>query len=165
MGCYGGASLSWGVFHLKEVVDLAIQYVGEGKFVEMLKADGSESVRKLGEDWERTKRKLRNFDFLLNRCKGYYEKIEKKDFGKINSTDCEEFIEYAESVSLIKPYIFSLFMFILKTSALQRQSIPSDAWKIAEYSSLKKLDVSRRRPQLIQESTPTTDVRDSGSEQ
>ncbi len=151
-GAFGGSSMGNDIYYLKEFVDLCIQDFGEDNVVEMLKNDNSPNSRnynRIAENWKSVKIKMKRLDVWLNKAKGYFDKVEKKDYTKINDKDVREFLRYSRRIPLIKPDLYSLAIFLVKNSPLQKQTIPSEAWKVLEHTNLKKLDIGRRIPEAI----------------
>ena len=152
LGAFGSSTIGNDLYYLKEFVDLGIQDFGEDRIVEMLKADESKNSRRcreLGENWKMVSKRLKYFDIALNKSKGFYDKVEKKDFSKIDDKDVKNFLRLARKISLIKQDIYTLAIFLIKNSPLQKQTIPSEAWKILEHTDMKKLDIGKRVPQPI----------------
>jgi hypothetical protein len=152
LGAFGSSIFGNDLYFLKEFVDLGIQDFGEERVIEMLKNDNSPNSKRckeIAENWEDVKRDFRIFDIRLTRAKGFYDKIEKKDFSKINDKDVEEFMGYSKRISFIKEDIYTLAVFLIRNSPLQKQTIPSDAWKVLEHSGLKKLESGNKTPQPL----------------
>lgn len=154
LGAYGSSSLGNDIYYLKEFVDIFIQDFGEEKVIEMLKNDtssNSKRCKELAENWKDFKTDWRYFDRALNRAKGYFDKIENKDFSKISEDNVRDFGRYARYVPLIKEDLYTLVVFFIRNSPIQKKTIPLDAWKVLEHSHLKKIDAGRRPPKLIEE--------------
>ena len=125
------------IYRLKEYVDLSINDFGEERVVEMLKKDeghNSKRCKEIGENWEHVKKKLILFDKRLSQAKVFYDKIEKKEFKKISDKNVRDALKMAKKIPLIKPDIYTLAIFFMKNSSLQRMSIPSEAFKVMERS-------------------------------
>lgn len=131
------SSLGNDIYYLKEVVDMLLNEIGEDKVVDMLKQDDSENKKKnnkLGEEWDKFKKSWKRLDILLSEVKPVYDLIENKKFDKINKENEREFIKKSKKISLLRQDVYTLFVFLIKSTNLQRYSIPSDAWKIIERS-------------------------------
>ena len=114
LGAFGTSTMGNDLYYLKEFVDMCIQDFGEEKIVEMLKKDKSlnmKNCRRIGENWEKVKRDLNKFDVHVSRAKGFFDKIEKKDFKKMGDEDTQAFLGYTKKVPLIKIDIYCLFVF------------------------------------------------------
>ena len=152
LAAFGSSYLGNDLYYLKEVVDIVWQTFGDEKVIEMLKNDNSpnsKKCRKLAEDWDKLKIRWRKFDKVLNLTKIHWDKIEKKNPLSPAKDDVRAFARYASKIPLIKEDLYTLFDFFMKNSPLSRKTIPSDAWKVLEHSELKKIDATRRSPDVI----------------
>jgi len=149
LGIYCSGYLGNDIYYLKEFVDIFINEIGENKVVEMLKNDNSENSKRcnlIGDNWDNFKSKMLKFDILLGKAKGFYDKIENKKFTKVTEKDVKEFMRLVKKIPLIKQDLYTIMIFLIKNTTLQRMSIPPDAFKILEHLGMKKMDLTKPKP-------------------
>jgi hypothetical protein len=149
LGMFCTSSLGNDIYHLKEVVDMLLNEIGEERVVDELKKDESENKKKnkeLGDNWEKFKKKFDRMDVLLSDIKATYDLIENKKFSKITKENEREFIRKNKKIALFKQDIYTLFVFLIKATSLQRMTINSESFKVLERSYKVIGAVPSRRP-------------------
>jgi len=125
---------------------------------ELIHAYEEQEVKKLweasGGNWDKLQKQLRKLHFLTSKTKGYFDMIEDKRFAQLSKEQEKkrDFIRSVAKISLIKYDLYKLLVLLIKNSTIQRQTIPSEAFKILEHAGYRKLTPDQRRPQ---EQTPT----------
>lgn len=145
---FGSSYFGNDVYALKEFVDVCMNEVGVEKLIEMLKMDEGENKernRYLGNNWEKIQLRLNKFDKMVSIAKPLYDKVENKKFTKISEKDVKDAIRASSKISIIKQDVYTLAVFLIKNSTLQRMTVPSDAWKILERTH-KIIGAPQRRP-------------------
>ena len=146
-GMFCSTYLGNDLYYLKEYVDMAINDLGEEKVIEMLKnndGDNKKRCNEIGNDWDNFRKKLNKFDRLLNKTKGFYDKIEDKKFTKINERDIKEFMRLCMKLPLIKQDLYTLAVFLINNTSLHRMTVPTEAFKILEHKHFRKIDLSKK---------------------
>lgn len=146
---YGATYLGNDLFYLKEFVDLCIQDLGEEETKqELIDYQGSneKKLNKIGKDWDDFLLRYKAFGRKIIEAKGFYDKIEKKDFTKIESKDVLDFLGLSKRIPLIQDEIYALAIFFLKMSRVKDNTIQEAEWKVLEHSGLKKIEVRPKRP-------------------
>jgi hypothetical protein len=138
LGCYSATYLGNDLYFLIEAIHL-------------LKSDiGEEFARKewesRGKSWEKTMKILQRAEKKTNEVKAYYDPIEDKKFDKRDKEIKPKkfYTKTASKIPLLSPEVYDLFVFLVKCSTLQRQTIPSDAFKILEHAGYKKIELAKK---------------------
>jgi len=127
------------IYYLKEFIDLMINVIGEQEVVRLLmidKSNNSEVNKKIGENWNKQKgikNSLKKLDKIIEQTKSAYDLLEDKSLKKKEKADYSRLVNKANKISLIKPEIYSLFVFLVNCTSLQRMTIPQDYFKILEH--------------------------------
>lgn len=136
---FGSSYLGNDIYYMKEFIDLMINIVGEDKLIELLKNDDSDNKKRnneIGKNWNEpfgTKRKLIEFDIIVEKTKASYDILEDKTLNKIKDLKYEDFINKAKKIPAIKPDLYSLFVFLINCSSIQRMTIKPEWYKILEH--------------------------------
>jgi len=148
---FGSTYLGNDLFYLLEFIDLCLEDLGEDNVVEMLKTDNSQNKKRLnqiGENWNKFSRQYAGIKSDVVKSKVYYDKIEKKDFSKIDSADVQIFLRCSKRIQLIQKEIYALAIFLLAHSKIRGQTVKDTDFKVLENTGLKKLEVVPRRAML-----------------
>ena len=127
------------LYYLKEFVDLMINVIGEEELILLLKNDKSNNSKRnklIAEKWNKPngiKNSLKKFDKLIEQTKSAYDLLEDKSLKKKDKPDYFKLISKAKKISIIKPDIYSLFVFLVNCTSLQRMTIPQEYYKILEH--------------------------------
>lgn len=141
LGIYSSSYLANDIYYLIETINLLLPDIGED-FI-------SKKYKEQGKDWEKTKKNLDKLNKLVIKVKIHYDAIEDKKFSKIAKKDPERilqrfFIKTASKIALAQRELYDLFVFLVKLSTIQRQQIPSEAFKILEHIGFKKIDLTKK---------------------
>ena len=145
LGMYSSSYLGNDIYFLIEAINLMVSDVGE----EFLK----EELKKENKDWDEIKKKLDILNKQIMKVKIFYDPIQDKKFEKksvdkeINKTQAmfkKFFIKTASKISIKQRDLYDLFVFLVKNTTIQRQQIPSEAFKILEHTGFRKIDLSKR---------------------
>jgi hypothetical protein len=135
------------IYYLKEFIDIGLSIIGEEKAIEMLKK-GNSAEKLLGENWNKAngvKKQLIKLDKIIEKTKNAYDLLEDKTMKK-NEKDYKIFADRCKKVSLIKPELFTLFVFLINNTTLKNGNIPSDYYKILEHKGFRAVgELDRRR--------------------
>ena len=130
-----------------------ISDVGEEFLIKLYKEEGK--------DWNDVKRKLSELNRLVIETKTFYDPIIDKKFDRreINENRVQKmfkkyFVKTASKISLIQRDLYDLFVKLVKSTTIQRQTIPSEAFKVLEQTSFRKIDMTRRPPPQSYENPP-----------
>jgi len=141
-GMYASSYLGNDIYFLMEAINLLISDLGEEYVRKRLKDEGK--------DWNEMKEKLDKLNKLANEVKIFYDPITDKKFDRkeINLTKVQamfrrHFIRTASKLSLMQRDLYDILVFLVKSSSIQRQTIPSDAYKIIE-RGYGKIDLSKK---------------------
>lgn len=154
-GMFASSILGSDIYYLKEYIDLAINEIGEENFVKLLKEDDSENksrTNQIGNNWEKVKISLNKFDVLLNKTKGFYDKLEDKAYKKVNEKNIKDFLKQAKRIPLIKQDIYTLAVFLVRNTSLRLATIPPEAFKVLDLAKYQKMDFTKRPIGQTQES-------------
>lgn len=124
------------IYYMKEFIDLMINVFGEEELLKLLKNDKSKLNKKIGEDWNKPKgmkKSLKNFDKLIEQTKSAYDLLEDKSLKKKGTPDYTKLMSKAKKIPAIKPDVYSLFVFFINNTSLQRMTIPQEYYKILEH--------------------------------
>ena len=152
LGLYCSERLSIDQYYLMEAINLLISDVGED-YIE-------ERYNKQGKNWKEIKEKLATLNKLLSKSKTFYDAIKDKKFGK-KTSDADEtqlmferyFKKTASKISLMQRDLYDLFVFLVKETTLQRQQIPSEAFRILEHLNYRT--IGKPHPTPPSTTTPT----------
>lgn len=142
LGNYASTYNGNDIYYLVKYIYIQMNQLGE-EFVK-------EEWEKRGHNWERTKKNLLKMDKKATEVKSFYDTIEDKRFDLKDKEKVikKYYMETASKIPLISQEIYELFIFLVKLSSIQRQTIPPECFKILEHSKFKSLDMTRR-PQNI----------------
>ncbi len=135
---FGGSTLGNDIYYMKEFVDMMINIIGEERLVNLLLKDASENKtlnNRIGKDWfipSGMKRKLVKFDKLVDETKRAYDILDTNDLKKKDTPDYKTFLDNAENISMIKPDLYSLFVFVISCSSIQKMNIRSEDFKVMQ---------------------------------
>lgn len=146
LGCYASTYMGNDLYFLIEAIHLLKSDIGE----EFAKKEWELK----GKSWEKTMKILQKAEKKANEVKAYYDPIEDKKFDKKDKEIKPKkfYTKTASKIPLLSPEIYDLFVFLVKTSTLQRQTIPSDAFKILEHVGYKKIELAKK-------TTPQTPIK------
>lgn len=135
LAMWGSSNLGNDIYYLKEFIDMMINVIGEDKLVKMLQEDKSTNATRtnyLGNNWLKVKKKLKEFDEIVEKSKSAYDLLEDKTMKK-KDKDLSVFNEKAKKIPMIKEDVYTLFIFLISNTSLNIRTIPSEFWKILEY--------------------------------
>lgn len=150
---YASTKLGDDLFYLNEFIQICFTELGENNIVELLKNnDGANKDRlnKIGNNWASFMKHYRKVNDSVSKAKVLYDRIENKTFSKIESKDEKNFLNFMKNLNLIQQDFYSLAVFLLEISPIRGQTITSQDWKLVENLGLKKLEVTPRRPMLME---------------
>jgi len=143
------------IYYMKEFVDIMINVVGEDEIIKLLKNDKSNNSsvnNKIGNDWHKSigiKKSLSKFDKLVEQTKSAYDLLEDKSLKKKEKPDYKNFTNKSKNITAIKPNLYSLFVFLITCTSLNRMSIPQEYYKILEHRGNKPmLGMDKKRVEL-----------------
>jgi len=156
---FASSHLSNDLYFLKEFIDLMINVVGEEELIALLKKDdGTNSKRnnEIAKNWNKPngiKKTLKKFDKLIEQTKSVYDLIEDKSLKKKEKSDYSKLTSKAKKISVIKPDIYSLFVFLVNCTSLNRMTIPQEYYKILEHRGNKPIQGFDKK-RVISSETP-----------
>lgn len=118
-------------YHLNGFAHYLFNIIGEKKLLEQMNKDESENkdrIKGLSKNWDNFLKKWKKFDKLITKAKGYWDKIENKDFKKITDKDLREYCKYAKYIPLIIDDLMTLTIFMISKTSIKRMSVPNYAW-------------------------------------
>ena len=143
LGMYSSSYLGNDLYFLMEAINLLVATVGDEKLEKFCEEEG--------EKWEDMKDKLDHINKLIVKVKTFYDPIQNKDFDKksINLNNTQKmfkkyFVKTAKKISLYQRDIYKIFIFLVNSTTLQQQTIPSEAFKILEHKGFRKMDLSKK---------------------
>jgi len=155
---YGSSHLGNDTYYLKEFIDLMIGFIGEEKVIELLKEDSSKLNQTIGKNWYKKngmKEKLRVLDEIIEKTKNAYDLIQDKEIlenisHKKTKKHKEEikmkiFKKRFKYLPLIKPELYSLFIFLMNSTSIKYWTIRQDLFKILENKYKKIGQFSKER--------------------
>ena len=144
LGMFASSYLGNDQYFLMEAINLLISDIGE----EYLETE----YKKVGKKWSETKEKLASLNKKITKTKLFYDPIIDKKFNnkltnenKIQSMFKSQFNKYSSKLALIQQELFDIFVFLVNLTTIQRQLIPSEAYKIIEHTGFKTLDLSKNK--------------------
>lgn len=137
LGMYCSTYLGNDLYYLNSVVELIVSYVGK------------DWLKKEYPRYKEAESKLKKLSERLYEVKIWYDAIEDKKFEKKNAEiEIKRFfLRTASKIKLVEHELYSLFIFLVKRTNLQRITIPSEAFKILEHSGFKKLEFDKKKQQ------------------
>ena len=139
------------LYFLKEFVDMMVNVIGEDAVIELLKKNNSgnkTNLNRIGKEWnEQTgmKRKLIKLDKIIEKTKASYDLLDDKTLKK-KDVKYENFKEKAKKISVIKPDLFALFVFLVNSTSISRMTIPQEYFKHLEHRQSRSVgDLDKRR--------------------
>jgi len=151
---FGSSILGNDIYFLKEFIDLMINIIGEETLIEMLKKDNSRNKKinnLLGENWEKPtgmKRTLKKFDMVIEKTKTAYDLLENQEIDKKQkdrTLKYQLFSQKAKKIPVIKPDVYSLFIFLVNNTSIKRMTIPQEYFKILEHKGYRSMDEFDKR--------------------
>ena len=143
LGMYSSERLSVDIYYLLECVNLLIPDLGEDYI--------KKRYEEQGKNWDEIKTRLNKINKYISKVKTFYDPIKDKKFEKsfIDPSKTQlmfkrYFFKTAGKVALIQKELYDLFIFLVKISTLQKQTIPSDAFKIIEHTGFRKIETPKR---------------------
>jgi len=138
LGIYCSERISNDLHPLLEVVDFLISDYGE------------DLLKKNYPNYDETKNKIKKLRKLIAKSKMFYDLIEDKTFKK-KFQDLDGFQAFLNNqfnrsiskIPLIQLDLYKLFVFLVKRSSIQHQTIRSDMFKILEYRDNIRVGVKR----------------------
>ncbi len=130
---FGGSTLGNDVYYMKEFLDMMINIIGEEKLVKLLKDDNSPNkavTNRIGNSWADFKKQLIKFDRKVDETKRAYDTLDTNDFKKKDTPNYKQFLENAENISMIKPDLYALFVFVISCTSIQKMNIRNEDFKI-----------------------------------
>lgn len=143
LGMFCSERLSIDLYYLIEAINLIIPDLGEPYI--------KRKYEEQGKDWEQMKKDLDLINKQLNKAKVFYDALEDKSFKKAEKKDPEKaihhfFIKNVSKIAIMQRKLFDLFIFLIKTSSIQRLQIDSESFKVLEHSNFRKIEAGRRLP-------------------
>jgi len=132
---FGGSTLGNDIYYMKEFLDLMINIIGEDKLIHLLMSDSSNNKsvnNRLGNQWNESKgikNRLKKFDKIVDKTKRAYDCLNSIDIKKKDTKDYKYYIKNAESISMIKPDMNSLLVFIIDNCSIQKMTIKDEDFK------------------------------------
>ena len=143
LGMYCSSYLANDIYFLLESINLMISDIGE-EFVE-------KRYKQEGKDWKKVKVKLEELNKLVIRTKTFYDPIIDKKFDKkeINENKTQSmfkkyFVKTGSKIALLQRDMYDIFIFLVKSTTIQRMTIPSEAFKVLEHSGFRKMDLTKK---------------------
>jgi len=142
LGMFSSSYLCNDLYFLMESINLLMSDIGEDYVVKKYKEQGN--------DWNRTKKKLDDLNKLIVKIKVFYDPITNKKFDKKGDVNPVQvmfkkfFTKTASKVSLMQRDLYDLFIFLIKQTTIQRNQIPTDAFKILEHAQFRKIDMTKK---------------------
>jgi len=133
---FGGSTLGNDVYYLKEFLDMMINIIGEDRLVNLLSNDSAENksvTNRLGKEWYSSKgmrRRLIKFDKRVDDTKRAYDTLDTNDLKKKDTDSYKVFLKNAQNISVIKPDLYALFVFVISCSSIQKMNIRNEDFKI-----------------------------------
>lgn len=137
LGMFGSTYLGNDVYYLYSSVMLMWEHVGE------------KYMKQNYPDWDaRLPKRLAKLSKVVHKCKWAWDLLEDKKFKEIDKEigKKEEIRNYSVKISLLETDLYKLFVFFIKNSNLQRNTIPNDAWKILEHIGKRPFELERKKP-------------------
>lgn len=131
------------LYFLKEFIEVMINVIGEEKLITMLKDDissNSKVNKQIGENWFKSngmKKKLIELDRIIEQTKCAYDLLEDKTLKDTKKPSYKNFIKKCKKVPMIKPELYSLFVFLVNSSSIKRMSINPEYFKVLESRQFK----------------------------
>ena len=149
---FGGSTLGNDIYYMKEFVDMMVNIIGEERLIELLENDTSENkcvTNRIGKEWSESigmKKNLIKFDRLIDETKRGYDVLDTNDLKKKDTINYKQFLENAENISMIKPDLYALFVFVISCSSIQKMNIRSEDFKIFQQRGYRPTgDLNKRR--------------------
>ena len=131
--------------------------------INLMKSDlGEEEIKKeweaMGRNWGKTKKALEKLEKKSIAVKNFYDAIEDKRFEKKDKEiKIKKFyIKTASKIPVLIPEAYDLLVMMIKKTQIQRQTIPSEAFKILEHAGYKKIEIGKKSPQAEKSATSET---------
>ena len=153
LGSYCSERLSVDIYYLMESVNLLVSHIGEEKLKKM--------YQKEGKNWDEIKVKLDQLNKLVTQSKIFYDAIQDKKFERkisdktITKTQAyfrKYFAKTASKISLMQRDLYDLFIFLVKHTTVQQQTIRVEAFKVLEHLGMRKLDTTKKTESTVRES-------------
>lgn len=135
------------IYHFNQFSHYLLNLIGEDKIRKLLVNNNSDNKTKLnaiGNDFDKFKRRWRNFDELITKCKGYWDKIETREFKKITDKDLKDYSRYAQEVPYFLDDLFAITIYMISISSIRNMGFPSDAFQ-NQYSLGRTFKIEKRR--------------------
>lgn len=155
LGLFCSSYMSNDIYFLFNAVNLLISDLGD-EYI-------SQKYMENGKDWNEIKEKLARINKLVIKTKTFYDPILDKKFEKKKADDefnktqiffKRYFNKNAGKIALIQRDLYDIFIFLVKNSSIQRQTIPNEAFKILEHQNFRKITLDKR-PGAINQSQTT----------
>ncbi len=135
------------IYHFNQFTHYLFNLIGEEKVKKLLINNDSENkvrLNKIGNDFDKFLRKWKKFDILITNCKGYWDKIETREFKKITDKDLKEYSRYARYIPYFIDDLFSVSIYMISISSIRNMSFPSDAFT-SNYQLGKTFRIEKRK--------------------
>ena len=142
LGMFCSSYLGNDLYPLIEAINILSSEVSHERLEKMYK--------NAGKDWNQASDKLVELNVIVLKVKTFYDPIENKTFNKKSDPDSVEsmlkkyFIRTGRKIALVQRDLFDMFIFLTKGTTLQRQQIPTDAFKILEHSKYRTIDITKK---------------------
>lgn len=145
LGSYCSTHVGNDVYYLVRAINMMKSDLGE----EFIKKEWESS----GRNWEKTKNNLEKLEKKSIEVKAFYDSIEDKKMEKKTQelTIKRFYIKTASKIPVLLPEIYDLFIILIKKTQLQRQTIPSEAFRILEHKNYKTIEMGRGEKQNVME--------------
>lgn len=154
LGMYCSSYLANDLYFFMEAVHLLVADIGDVNLTKLFQESGK--------DWTVTKKRIEEIDKKIMAMKVFYDALEDKKFAHKDKENIlkKYFVKTASKIALMQTEIYELFVFLVKSSTLQRMTIPQDAFKILEHIGFKKIELDKRRaPNQMPQQSPSPEVR------
>ena len=152
LGCYCTERMANDIYYLMETINLLIPDIGEDFIRKKYKEEGK--------DWDKIRKRIDILSKLIVKVKTFYDPIADKKFDRkssdANKTQAmfkKHYTRTASKVAIMQRELYDVFVFLVKISTLQRQQIPSEAFKVLEHIGFRKIDLSKTKPLGTQQTT------------
>lgn len=137
LGIFCGSYMGNDIYFLVEAINLLISDIGE----DFIKKKCEEE----GKNWNKMRENLEKANKISSNAKIWYDaindkKFDKKEVNKVQSMFKKFFIKNVSKISLIQQDLYDLFILLVRNTTIQRNQIPSDAFKIIEHTGFRKIE-------------------------
>ena len=125
------------LYYLRRIVQILISELGEDYVRTELKKEGK--------DWDKIKIRLEILGRKIDKTKRLYDKIYDRTFSKKTEElqNKKEFFKSTRRIPLLDNDLIDMFVFLIRRTNLNKQTIRADAFKILEHSGYKTIDMTK----------------------